>query len=226
MNNPPSIRIGGLISTSDYQLVLQGSNQKQLYEASQSLEARLRESRLLQDVNSSLEVSNPEIQIDIQRDRAAVLGVSPQQVESALYNAYGGRRISTLYGSTDQYNVLLELDPKFQRDINALRSLFVQSSSGQMVPVQAVADIKMGVGPVSVSHYGQLLSVVVSFNLAPGLSVGDAVKHVKEVAAEVACGRDLYSGRQCAGLRGGFPYAADPFIDHRAGDLHGAGDSV
>ncbi len=185
MNNPPSIRIGGLISTSDYQLVLQGSNQRQLYEASQSLEARLRESRLLQDVNSSLEVSNPEIQIDIQRDRAAALGVSPQQVESALYNAYGGRRISTLYGSTDQYNVLLELDPKFQRDINALRSLFVQSSSGQMVPVQAVADIKMGVGPVSVSHYGQLLSVVVSFNLAPGLSVGDAVTHVKEVAAEV-----------------------------------------
>jgi len=184
MNNPPSIRIGGLISTSDYQLVLQGSDQKLLYEASNALETKLRESRLLQDVNSSLEVSNPEIQIDILRDRAAVLGVSPQQVESALYNAYGGRRISTLYGSTDQYNVLLELDPKFQRDINALRSLFVQSSTGQMVPIQAVADIKMGVGPVSVSHYGQLLSVVLSFNLAPGLSIGDAVTHVKELAGE------------------------------------------
>ncbi len=184
MNNPPAIRIGGLISTSDYQLVLQGSNQKQLYEASQALEGRLRESRQLQDVNSSLELSNPEIQIDILRDRAAVLGVSPQQVESALYNAYGGRRISTLYGATDQYNVLLELDPKFQRDINALRSLFVQSSTGQMIPIQAVADIKMGVGPVSVSHYGQLLSVVLSFNLAPGLSIGDAVTHVKELAAE------------------------------------------
>jgi len=184
MNNPPAIRIGGLISTSDYQLVLQGSNQNQLYEASQALEGRLRESRLLQDVNSSLELRNPEIQIDILRDRAAVLGVSSQQVESALYNAYGGRRISTLYGATDQYNVLLELDPKFQRDINALRSLFVQSSTGQMIPIQAVADIKMGVGPVSVSHYGQLLSVVLSFNLAPGLSIGDAVTHVKELAGE------------------------------------------
>lgn len=183
MNNPPAIRIGGLISTSDYQLVLQGSNQKQLYEASQELEARLRDSRMLQDVNSSLELSNPEIQIDIQRDRAAVLGISPQQVEAALYNAYGGRRISTLYGSTDQYNVLLELDPKFQRDINALRSLFVQSTTGQMVPIRAVADIKMGVGPVSVSHYGQLLSVVLSFNLAPGQSIGDAVTHVKEIAS-------------------------------------------
>jgi HAE1 family hydrophobic/amphiphilic exporter-1 len=184
MNNPPSIRIGGLISTSDYQLVLQGSDQKLLYEASNSLETKLRESRMLQDVNSSLEVRNPEIQIDILRDRAAVLGVSPQQVEAALYNAYGGRRISTLYGSTDQYNVLLELDPKFQRDINALRSLYVQASTGQMVPIQAVADIKMGVGPVSVSHYGQLLSVVLSFNLAPGLSIGDAVTHVKELAGE------------------------------------------
>ncbi|MBY0270734.1 MAG: efflux RND transporter permease subunit [Burkholderiales bacterium] len=193
MNNPPAIRIGGLISTSDYQLVLQGSNQAQLYEASQALEGRLRESRLLQDVNSSLELSNPEIQIDILRDRAAVLGVSPQQIESALYNAYGGRRISTLYGATDQYNVLLELDPKFQRDINALRSLFVQSTTGQMIPIQAVADIKMGVGPVSVSHYGQLLSVVLSFNLAPGLSIGDAVTHVKELAGETLPGGVSYS---------------------------------
>ncbi len=193
MNNPPAIRIGGLISTSDYQLVLQGSNQKQLYEASQTLEARLRESSLLQDVNSSLELSNPEIQIDILRDRAAVLGVSSQQIESALYNAYGGRRISTLYGATDQYNILLELDPKFQRDINALRSLFVQSSTGQMIPIQAVADIKMGVGPVSVSHYGQLLSVVLSFNLAPGLSIGDAVTHVKGLAGEVLPAGITYS---------------------------------
>jgi HAE1 family hydrophobic/amphiphilic exporter-1 len=193
MSNPPAIRIGGLISTADYQLVLQGSNQKQLYEASKTLEGKLRESRMLQDVNSSLELSNPEIQIDILRDRAAVLGVSPQQVESALYNAYGGRRISTLYGSTDQYNIMLELDPKFQRDINALRSLFVQSSTGQMIPIQAVADIKMGVGPVSVNHYGQLLSVVLSFNLAPGLSIGDAVAHVKELAGETVPAGVTYS---------------------------------
>lgn len=182
MNNSPAIRIGGLISTSDYQLVLQGSNETQLYETSKILEAQLRESRILQDVNSTLELSNPEIQIDILRDRAATLGVSPQQVETALYNAYGGRRISTLYGATDQYNVMLELDPKYQRDMNALRSLFVQSSTGQMIPIHAVAEIKMGVGPVSVSHYGQLLSVVLSFNLAPGQSVGEAIAHVREIA--------------------------------------------
>lgn len=185
MNNPPSINVGGLVSTSDYQLVVQGTDLNALYGPAQALEAKLRESRLLQDVSTSLELRNPEIQIDILRDRAAVLGVSPQQVEAALYNAYGGRRISTLYGATDQYNVLLELDPRFQRDVNALRSLYVQSSSGQMVPVHAVADVKVSVGPVSVNHYGQLPSVVLSFNLVPGVSIGDAVAQVQEMATEV-----------------------------------------
>lgn len=185
MNNPPAINVGGLISTADYQLVVQGTDLRALYGPAQELEARLRESRMLQDVSTSLELRNPEIQIDILRDRAAVLGVSPQQIESALYNAYGGRRISTLYGAADQYYVMLELDPRFQRDINALRSLFVQSSSGQMVPIHAVADVRMGVGPVSVHHYGQLSSVVLSFNLVPGVSIGDAVSHVQELAAEV-----------------------------------------
>ena len=185
MNNPPAINVGGLISTSDYQLVVQGTDLRTLYGPAQDLEARLRESRVLQDVNTSLELRNPEIRIDILRDRAAALGVSPQQVETALYNAYGGRRISTLYGATDQYSVLLELDPRFQRDINALRSLYVQSSSGQMVPVNAVADIAMNVGPVSVNHYGQLPSVVLSFNLVPGVSIGDAVSQVQEIAREV-----------------------------------------
>jgi HAE1 family hydrophobic/amphiphilic exporter-1 len=110
--------------------------------------------------------------------------VSPQQIESTLYNASGGRQISTLYGATDQYNVMLELDRRFQRDINALLSLYVQSSSGKMVPVSAVADIKMGVGPVSVSHYGQLSSVVLSFNLAAGVSIGDAVLRAQAIARE------------------------------------------
>lgn len=184
MNNPPSINIGGLVGNADYQLVVQGTDFKTLYSAAQRLEARLRESEFLRDVSTNLELRNPEIQINILRDRAAALGVSSQQIESTLYNAYGGRQISTLYGATDQYNVLIELDPRFQRDINALRSLFVQSSTGRMVPIHAVADIRMGVGPVSVSHYGQLPSVVLSFNLAPGVSIGDAVARVEQLARE------------------------------------------
>ena len=171
MNNPPSINIGGLIGNADYQLVVQGTDLKVLYAEAQELEAKLRGSNFLRDVSTNLELRNPEIQINILRERAAALGVSPQQIETTLYNAYGGRQISTVYGATDQYFVLLELDPRFQRDMNALRSLFVQSNTGRMVPISAVADIKMGVGPVSVSHYGQLPSVVLSFNLAPGVSV-------------------------------------------------------
>jgi len=184
MNNPPAINIGGLAGNADYQMVVQGSDLKTLYAEAQEFETRLRESDFLRDVSTNLELRNPEIQINILRDRAAALGVSPQQVETTLYNAYGGRQISTLYGATDQYLVLLELEPRFQRDINALRSLYVQSNTGRMVPMHAVADIKMGVGPVSVSHYGQLTAVVMSFNLAPGISLGDAVSRLERMAAE------------------------------------------
>lgn len=184
MNNPPSINIGGLIGNADYQMVVQGTDLRTLYGPAQELESRLRESNVFRDVSTNLELRNPEIQIEIQRDRAATLGVTPQQIEATLYNAYGGRNISTLYGATDQYNVLLELDPRFQRDINALRSLYVQSGTGKMVPISAVADIRMGVGPVSVSHYGQLPSVVLSFNVAPGVSIGDAVVRAQEIARD------------------------------------------
>ena len=184
MNNPPAINIGGLVGNADYQMVVQGSDLKTLYAEVQELETRLRELDFLREVSTSLELRNPEIQINILRDRAAALGVSPQQVETALYNAYGGRQISTLYGATDQYFVLLELDPRFQRDITALRSLYVQSNTGRMVPVHAVADVTMGVGPVSVNHYGQHTSVVISFNLAPGISIGDAVTRLEKLTAE------------------------------------------
>jgi HAE1 family hydrophobic/amphiphilic exporter-1 len=191
MTNPPSIRMGSLTGNADYQMVVQGSDLKTLYDSAQDLEARFRESDFLRDVSTSLELRNPEIRIKILRDRASALGVSPQQIESTLYNAYGGRQISTLYGATDQYLVLLELDPRFQRDVNALRSLYVQASTGHMVPINAVADISMGVGPVSVRHYGQLTSVLLSFNLAPGVSLGDAVSRIQEMGETLPSGVTL-----------------------------------
>ena len=184
MTNPASIRIGSLTGNADYQVVVQGVDLKTLYASAQEFEARLRDAGFLRDISTNLELRNPEIQISILRDRAAALGVSPQQIESTLYNAYGGRQISTIYGATDQYLVLLELDPRFQRNINALGSLYVQSNTGRMVPVHAVADIRIGVGPVSVSHYGQLTSVVISFNLAPGASLGETVAQIQQLAAE------------------------------------------
>ena len=185
LSNPPAIRIGGTLSTSDYVFTLTGTELKELYGPGQELETKLRELPVLQDVASNLELRNPEIQIRILRDRASALGISSQQVEQALFNAFGGRQVSTLYGASDQYNVMLELDRRYQADINAMESLFIQSPTGAMVPLSAVAEVKSGVGPISVAHVGQLPAVMLSFNLAPGISVGDAVTNVQALADEV-----------------------------------------
>lgn len=185
LSNPPAIRIGGTLSTSDYVFTLTGSDLKSLYAPGQDLEARLRTLPLLQDVASNLELRNPEIQVRILRDRASALGISSQQVELALFNAFGGRQVSTLYGASDQYEVRLELDRRYQADINAMDSLFIQSPGGAMVPLSALAEVKGGVGPISVAHMGQLPSVMLSFNLAPGVSVGEAVEAVQGLSNEV-----------------------------------------
>jgi HAE1 family hydrophobic/amphiphilic exporter-1 len=185
LSNPPAVRIGGTLSTSDYVFTLSGSDLKALYGPGQELEGRLRTLPMLQDVASNLELRNPEIQIRIQRDRAAALGISSQQVELALFNAFGGRQVSTLYGASDQYEVRLELDRRYQADINAMDSLFIQSPAGAMVPLSTLAQIKPGVGPISVAHMGQLPSVMLSFNLAPGVSVGEAVQAVQSASDEV-----------------------------------------
>ncbi len=184
LSNPPAIRIGGTLSTSDYVFTLKGTELKDLYGPGQDLEARLRTLPLLQDVASNLELRNPEIQIRILRDRASALGITSQHVEQALFNAFGGRQVSTLYGASDQYNVMLELDRRYQADINAMESLFIQSPGGAMVPLSAVSEVKSGVGPISVAHMGQLPAVMLSFNLAPGVSVGDAVTAVQGIADE------------------------------------------
>ena len=185
LSNPPAIRIGGTLSTSDYVFTLTGTELRALYGPGQELENRLKTLPVLQDVASNLELRNPEIQIRILRDQASALGVNSQQIELALFNAFGGRQVSTIYGAADQYDVRLELDRRYQADINAMESLFIQSPGGAMVPLSAVAQIKSGVGPIAVAHFGQLPTVMISFNLAPGVSVGDAVAAVQEVADEV-----------------------------------------
>jgi HAE1 family hydrophobic/amphiphilic exporter-1 len=185
LSNPPAIRIGGTLSTSDYVFTLTGTELRALYAPGQELENRMKALPVLQDVASNLELRNPEIQVRILRDQASALGISSQQVEMALFNAFGGRQVSTVYGASDQYDVRLELDRRYQADINAMESLFIQSPVGAMVPLSAVAQIKSGVGPISVAHFGQLPTVMISFNLAPGVSVGEAVAAVQAVADEV-----------------------------------------
>ena len=185
LSNPPAIRIGGTVSPSDYTYTLTGPDLQQLYRPGAEMLARLAALPILQDVTTNLQLANPEIQLNILRDRASALGISSEQIEGALYNAFGGRKVSTLFGASDQYQVMFEVDRRYQSDINSMESIFIQSPAGSMVPLSAVAEIRSGVGPVSVAHSGQLPAVILSFNLAPGVSVGEAVDAIEGIAKEV-----------------------------------------
>jgi HAE1 family hydrophobic/amphiphilic exporter-1 len=184
MQNFLPIRIGGTLSKSQYQFTLQSPNTKELYEHAPLLEVKLRELPSLQDVTSDLQISNPQVNIGIDRDKASALGVTAQQVEDALYTAYGSRQISTIFAPNNQYQVIMELDPRYQLDPNALSMLYIRSSTGRLVPLNAVANMTKGVGPLTVNHLGQIPSVTLSFNLRPGVSLGEAVSAVHKVAAK------------------------------------------
>jgi HAE1 family hydrophobic/amphiphilic exporter-1 len=184
LQNPPAIRLGSITGAGEFQVVLRGSDLTSLYPAAQAIEARLEALPMIEGVSSSLELANPEVQVHILRERAASLGVSPQEIETALGSAFGGSEISTIYGANDQYPVFIQLDPAFQRDVNALDALYVQSRMGRLVPLASIADIRQGVGPISIEHFGQLPSVTLSFNLAPEQSIGTALSAIQEVMRE------------------------------------------
>ncbi len=184
LQNPAAIRIGPIAAAGEFQVVLLGSDLETLRSAARSFEGSLQTLPLIQDVSSSLELRNPEVQVRILRDRAASLGVSPQQIETALHSAFGGREISTVYGANDQYPVFIQLDPAFQQNIDALNALYVQGGNSRLVPFTSLAEIKSGTGPIAIEHYGQLPSVTLSFNLAPGSSIGAAVSAIQERARE------------------------------------------
>lgn len=200
-SNPPAIRIGGGPSNSNYQYVLQGDDLDALAEASERMLARMKEIPGLRDANSDLQLANPQIDLDIDRDKAAALGVTVADIQSTLYAAYGAARISTIYSNTAQYDVLLQIAPQFQLDINALKLLYVPSKSGRLVPIEAVATIHPSVGPLSITHYQQLSSVTISFDLLPGVALGDVTGRIEDVAAEELQGE----------VKGTFAGTADTF---------------
>ncbi|HEX9309228.1 MAG TPA: efflux RND transporter permease subunit, partial [Gemmatimonadaceae bacterium] len=183
MQVPPAIQIGGRPSKSQYQFTLQGTDIALLDTAAKRLESRMRDIPQIQDVTSDLQIANPEVLVAIDRDRAGSLGVSAQQIESALYDAYGSRQVSTIYTPNNQYTVIMELLPQFQQDVNALRMLYVRSEKGDLVPLSAVANITQGVGPLSITHAGQLPAVTISFNTRPGVALGQATAAVEAAAA-------------------------------------------
>ncbi len=180
--NPPVINVGGRISKALYQFTLQSPNTQELYRYGALFESRLRAAPELQDVTSDIQLKNPQLNIEIDRDKATALGVSAQQIEEALYTAYGSRQISTIYTANNAYQVIMELEPEYQKDPAALSLLYIRSAKNQLVPIDSVAKITMGVGPLSVNHSGQLPSVTLSFNLKAGVALGDAVSTVDKMA--------------------------------------------
>jgi HAE1 family hydrophobic/amphiphilic exporter-1 len=136
----------------------------------------------LADVTSDLQIRNPQVNVVIDRDNASALGVTASQVEEALYSAYGQRQVSTIFAPDDQYQVILELEPQYQRDANAIASLYVRSKTGQLVPLSAVATLTDNYGPLSVNHLGELPAATMSFNLKLGTSIGDAVSEINDLA--------------------------------------------
>jgi HAE1 family hydrophobic/amphiphilic exporter-1 len=179
---PPTIRIGGQLTKALYQFTLFGTDLKELYAASGALEQSFRSLPQLVDVNSDLQITSPQLRVDIARDKAATLGVTPAQIEDTLYNAFGTRQVSTIYTPTNQYFVIMEVAPEFQRDASALSLLYVRSRSGKLIPLDAVASLRRDVGPLTVNHLGQLPAVTISFNLKPGVSLGEATVAIQALA--------------------------------------------
>ena len=184
VQNPPAISIGGLSSKSLYQYTLQAGNLTVLNNSARALEAKLRQIPSLINVTSDLLIENPQVTVNIDREHAGQLGVSATEIENTLYDAFGQRQVSTIYTSTNEYWVVMELLPKYQRDVPSLGSLWVRSSHGPVVPLSAVATFETGVGPVTVNHSGQLPSVTISFDLAPGVSLGPALAAVQNAAKQ------------------------------------------
>jgi HAE1 family hydrophobic/amphiphilic exporter-1 len=184
LQNPPLVRIGGMMTRSLYQYTLQGPDIPELYRAGADFERRMRTIPGLVDVTSDLQLNNPQVTVNIDRETASRLNVTADLIESTLYNAYGSRQVSTIYTDTDAYYVILELLPEYQRDPNALGQLYVKSMTGKLVPLNQVASLQSGVGPMTVAHYGLLPAVTLSFNLEPGVSLGQAVDSIEETARE------------------------------------------
>jgi HAE1 family hydrophobic/amphiphilic exporter-1 len=179
MQNPPPITVSGQFSTSVYQLTLQSSKLEDIYTWGPQLMAKMQKLPGFVDVNDNdLQVASPQVMVDIDRDRAESLGITPAQVQDALFSAYGTRQVSVIYAPADQYSVIMEVEKQYQKTPDSLSKLYVRSSAGSLVPLDTMVKMKRQVGPLSISHFGQLPATTISFNLRPGFSLGQAAGQV------------------------------------------------
>jgi hydrophobic/amphiphilic exporter-1 (mainly G- bacteria), HAE1 family len=222
MQNPPLIRVGGMQSKALYQYSLQDTDVQELFHWAPILTDKLKQQPGFQDVTTDLQIAAPQVNVEIDRDKAAALGVTAEQIENGLYDAYGERQSSTIYADVAEYWVVFEVLPQFQLDPAALAQLYITSSATdtngmpKLIPLSAVAKLTRTVGPTSISHVGQLPSVTISFNLAPGVSLGTAVGQLQKVEASLT---DESGQHLPATITGSFQGAAAVFQSSQVGLL-------
>jgi hydrophobic/amphiphilic exporter-1 (mainly G- bacteria), HAE1 family len=185
MRNPPPIQVSGQRTTSEYQLTLQSVNLQEIYTWTPVLVDKMRALPGFVDVNSDMQIASPQVMLDIDRDRALALGVTPQQIQNALASSFGSREVSTIYAPANQYSVILETKEEYQRSPEALSKLYLRSSNGSLTPLDSVVNMKRTIGPLNVNHFGQLPAVTISFNLKPGFSLSQAADHVDNVVRDL-----------------------------------------
>ncbi|MFY8105525.1 MAG: efflux RND transporter permease subunit [Elstera sp.] len=186
VNIVQNLRIGGRQSNLAYQYTLQGVDTTELFTWAPRLEAELRRMPGVQDVNSDLRIRSPQAMVDIDRDKAAALGVSIDTLRTTLYSYFGTRQASTIFTPVNDYSVILEADPKFQSSLNGLNAVYVRAANGTLIPLETFASISRSVGPLSVNHQGQLAAVTLSFSLNPGVALGQVVNQIKEMEQRLA----------------------------------------
>jgi multidrug efflux pump subunit AcrB len=185
LQNRPIITIGGLISKAQYQYTMQDADTHELYAAATRLKDTLAATPGFLDVTSDLDLSTPAVQVNVDRDRAAALGVSMQEIETALGASFGGQQISVIDMPADQFKVMLELLPQYQQEVDALQRLYLTASNGSLVPLTAVMKTSSASAPLSVNHFGQLPAVTISFSLPSGVPLSDAVTKVRDLEAQL-----------------------------------------
>ncbi len=180
-----NLQLGGRSSKAQYQYILQSVQAEGLDDWAQKLQRRLRDEPLLRDVTSDSQLRGLQARLDIDRERAATLGVSMEAARAALYNAFGERQVSTIYTAVDSYEVIMEVAPEARQDESALSGLYVRASGGALVPLSAFTTVSRAVGPTAINHVGQLQAITLSFNLAPGAALGDATARIDALRAEI-----------------------------------------
>src|SRR5215472_11526181 len=182
LQNPPTIRIGGQVTKSLYQFSMQTPDKPELYAQTEKLTKLVEDLPGVEDVTNDVAVQTPQVNLTIDRDKAGAMAVNANLIENALYDAYGPRWVSTIYGSVNEYKVLLELEPRYQRDPRALSLLYFKNTNGRLIPLDTMATIETETGPQTINHYGQLPAATISFNLKPGAALGSVVDQIQGLA--------------------------------------------